>query len=261
VTGSDFAGRLEGKVLVVAGGARGIGAATAARLAGEGARVVIGDINLTGAQATAERLSDTGVEVSAAEFDATSDDSVASLIATTVERYGRLDGLHYNAADLSDANFGRDTDAVDVPYEVWDHTIDVILTGCLRAFRHAIPHLVAAGGGSLVATSSINSVNGDVQKVGYGVAKAGTNALVRHVARRWGSDGVRANAIAPAMTLTEVVLAEQREGWKEEVLSGVALNRLAEPEDIGALVAFLLSDDASWITGQTYHINGGLFLN
>jgi NAD(P)-dependent dehydrogenase (short-subunit alcohol dehydrogenase family) len=112
-----------------------------------------------------------------------------------------------------------------------------------------------------VATSSINSVNGDVQKVAYSVAKAGINALVRHVARRWGKQSVRANAVAPALTLTEVVLAEERSGWKEQVLSGMAAPRLGEPQDIAALVAFLLSDDAAWITGQTYHLNGGLFLN
>ena len=177
-----------------------------------------------------------------------------------MDRFGRLDGLHYNAADLSDENFGRDSDAVDVPQDVWDHTLDVILTGCLRAFRHAVPHLLATGGGALVATSSVNSINGDVQKVSYSVAKAGINALVRHVARRWGKDNVRANAVAPALTLTEVVLAEEREGWKEHVLSGMALPRLGEPQDIAGLIAFLLSDDAAWVTGQTYHINGGLFL-
>lgn len=253
--------RLTGKVIVVAAGAAGIGAATATRLAQEGARVVIGDINADGAEGTAGRLRDRGHEVQATYFDATNDDSVKQLVGTTVERYGHLDGLHYNAADLSEQTFGRDTDAIGVPQEVWDHTLDVCLTGCLRAFRHALPHLLSNGGGALVATSSINAVNGDVQKVSYGVAKAGINALVRHVARRWGKEGVRANAVAPALTLTEVVLAEQRDGWKEQVLAGMASPRLGEPEDIAALVAFLLSDDASWITGQTYNVNGGLMLS
>ncbi len=254
-------GRLTDKVLVVAGGAAGIGAATAARLAEEGAVVVIGDLNLDGAERTAAALRGVGHDVHAERFDATSDDSVAELIYKTVGRFGRLDGLHYNAADLSEANFGRDTDAVDVPFDVWNHTIDVCLTGCLRAFRHSVPHLVGGDGGALVATSSVNSVNGDVQKVAYGVAKAGINALVRHVARRWGKEGVRANAVAPALTLTEVVLAEERAGWKEHVLAGMAAPRLGDPQDIAALVAFLLSDDAAWITGQTYHINGGLVMS
>jgi NAD(P)-dependent dehydrogenase (short-subunit alcohol dehydrogenase family) len=254
------AGRLTEKVIVVAAGSRGIGAATATRLASEGARVVIGDIDVEAATATAARLREEGYEVEPRHFDATDDASTARLIQDTVDRFGRLDGLHYNAADLSDENFGRDSDAVDVPQDVWDHTLDVILTGCLRAFRHAVPHLLATGGGALVATSSVNSINGDVQKVSYSVAKAGINALVRHVARRWGKDNVRANAVAPALTLTEVVLAEEREGWKEHVLSGMALPRLGEPRDIAGLVAFLLSDDAAWVTGQTYHINGGLFL-
>ena len=253
--------RLGGKVILVAGGAAGIGAATATRLATEGARVVIGDINLGGAEATASRLRDRGHAVHAVGFDATDDDSVRKMVQATVERHGRLDGVHYNAADLSDATFGRDTDLIDVPEEVWDRTLAVCLSGCRRAFRHSLPHMLAGGGGALVATSSINAVNGDVQKVSYGVAKAGINALVRHVARRWGKEGVRANAVAPALTLTEVVLAEEREGWKEQVLAGMAAPRLGEPQDIAALVAFLLSDDATWITGQTYNVNGGLMLS
>ena len=258
---ADSKDRLTGKVILVAAGAAGIGAATATRLAREGARVVIGDINIEGAERTAAKLRDRGYEVQALRFDATDEPSVKQMVDKTVERHGRLDGVHYNAADLSDENFGRDTDAVDVPDDVWNHTLDVCLTGCLRTFRHAIPALLDSGGGSLVATSSINSVNGDTQKVSYGVAKAGINALVRHVARRWGKEGIRANAVAPALTLTEMVLAEERAGWKEQVLAGMAAPRLGEPEDIAALVAFLLSDDATWITGQTYNINGGLHLS
>jgi NAD(P)-dependent dehydrogenase (short-subunit alcohol dehydrogenase family) len=253
--------RLGDKVILVAGGAAGIGAATATRLASEGARVVVGDINVAGAEATASRLRDRGHTVHAVRFDATDDISVRELVQATVERHGRLDGVHYNAADLSDATFGRDTDLVNVPEEVWDRTLDVCLSGCRRTFRYSIPHLLSGGGGALVATSSINAVNGDVQKVSYGVAKAGINALVRHVARRWGKEGVRANAVAPALTLTEMVLAEEREGWKEQVLAGMPAPRLGEPQDIAALVAFLLSDDATWITGQTYNINGGLMLS
>ncbi|MFZ0042768.1 MAG: SDR family NAD(P)-dependent oxidoreductase [Solirubrobacteraceae bacterium] len=253
--------RLAGKVILVAGGAAGIGAATATRLATEGARVVIGDINHDGAEATASRLRDQGHIVHAVRFDAIDSDSVRNMVEATVERHGRLDGLHYNAADLSDRTFGRDTDVVDVPDEVWDRTLAVALTGCRQAFRHSIPHLLASGGGALVATSSINAVNGDVQKVSYGVAKAGINALVRHAARRWGKQSVRANAVAPALTLTEMVLAEEREGWKERVLAEMAAPRLGEPGDIAALVAFLLSDDAIWITGQTYNVNGGLMLS
>lgn len=258
---ADPRDRLTGKVILVAAGAAGIGAATATRLAREGARVVIGDLNSEGAERTAARLRDSGYEAQAKRFDATDEASVKEMIDATVERHGQLDGVHYNAADLSDENFGRDTDAVDVPDDVWDHTLDVCLTGCLRTFRHAIPHLLAGGGGSLVATSSINAVNGDVQKVSYGVAKAGINSLVRHVARRWGKEGVRANAVAPALTLTEMVLAEERSGWKEQVLEGMAAPRLGQPEDIAAIVAFLLSDDATWITGQTYNVNGGLMLS
>jgi NAD(P)-dependent dehydrogenase (short-subunit alcohol dehydrogenase family) len=256
----QFNERLNEKVLIVAAGARGIGAATAERLAREGAHVVIGDIDADGADATAQRLRSAGLDVHAIAFDASDAASVEALVEGTVARHGRLDGMHYNAADLSDAVFGRDTDAVSVPMEVWDRTLDVGLNGCLRAFRAAIPRLLDSGGGALVATSSNHAVMGDVQKVSYGVMKAGITALVRHVARRWGKEGVRANAVAPALTLTETVLAEEREGWKEHVLAAIAAPRLGEPSDVAAAVAFLLSDDAAWVTGQTYHVNGGIVL-
>ncbi len=250
---------LKGKAVLVAGGATGIGAATVTRLAEEGADVVIGDRRLDVAEATARRASDaTGAKVSAVEFDATADDSVAALVSQARETLGRLDAVHYNVADLSDAVFGHDTDVVDIDLAVWERTLAVNLTGFLYTLRHAVPVLLEASSPAIVVTSSDASFAGDAAKPAYAVSKAGLNALVRHTASKWGKQGLRCNAIAPSLTLTEVALAENRPGWKEAVLERVRSTRLGDPGDTAAMVAYLVSDDGQWINGQVIGVNGGM---
>lgn len=250
---------LNGRAIVVAGAASGIGAATARRLSEEGARVVIGDLRLDAASETASRISaQTGGQVLPIEFDATVADSVQNLMAVAAEKFGGIDGLHYNVANLSSAVFGQDTDAVDVGLDVWQATLAANLTGFLLALRFALPILLESEHPAVVATSSDASFAGDASKPAYGVSKAGINALVRHVASRWGKQGVRCNAVAPSLTLTEVALAEDRPGWKDVVLSKVRSVRLGDPTDTAAMVAYLLSDDAAWINGQVIGVNGGM---
>lgn len=252
---------LQDKVVLVAGAATGIGAATALRLAQESASVVIGDLREEQAQATAERIgARTGRTVTAIGFDATDEKSVAELVARAHAVAGRLDGVHYNVANLSDAVFARDTDVVDLDVHVWDATLAANLTGFLYTLRHAVPVLLEGGGTpAVVATSSDASFAGDAAKPAYAVSKAGINALVRHTASRWGKEGLRCNAVAPSLTLTEVALAEERPGWKELVLEKVRSTRLGDPADTAAMVAYLLSDDAAWINGQVIGVNGGMY--
>ncbi|WP_375399442.1 SDR family NAD(P)-dependent oxidoreductase [uncultured Amnibacterium sp.] len=253
---------LQEKVIIVAGGATGIGAAVAERLAEEGAEVVIGDVNITRAEQTAATLRDLGGEVTALEFDITNEESVRDLVETVITRHGRLDGLHANAADLSAATFGADDNAVNVPIAVWDRTLDVALKGHLYLVRHAVPKMIAGGGGAIVHTSSTAAFMGEPLHVAYGVAKSGVTALMRHTSARWGKEGIRSNAVAPGLTRTEVVLAEaaERPEWHEQVRDSIHATRLGLPSDIASAVSFLLSDDASWITGQVYSIDGGQLL-
>ena len=248
---------LQGKVVVVAGGGSGIGAATATRLAEEGASVVVGDIVEPNARAVADQIRAGGGRAIAHEFDITDDASVAGLVAAAVAEFGGLDGFHANAADLSPEVIGRDTDALDVDLGIFDRTIAVNLRGHLLCTRHALPHLLERGGGAMVYTSSAAGHVGEPQRPSYGVSKSGINALMRHVASRWGREGIRANCVAPGLILTKTIRDNSDPAFREYALGVGRSPRLGEPEDIAAAVAFLMSDDGSWVNGQVISVDGG----
>jgi NAD(P)-dependent dehydrogenase (short-subunit alcohol dehydrogenase family) len=249
---------LESKVAVVAGGGSGIGAATAARLASEGAAVVVGDLAGDNATKTAEEISGRGGRAIAVQFDIADEASVVDLIAATVEEFGGLDLLHANAADLSPDNVGRDSDAVSVPLDVFDRTIEVNLRGHLLCTRHAIDRMLERGGGAIVYTSSAAAFIGEPQRPSYGIAKSGINALARHVASKWGKQGIRANAVAPGLVLTRAISEDSP--IREWALKSTRSPRLGQPEDIAAAVAFLMSADGEWINGQVLSVDGGATL-
>ena len=249
---------LSEKVGVVVGGAGGIGTASCLRLADEGCAVAVGDINGEAAQEVAERIRARGGRAISCQTDISEEDGVRDLISRAVAEFGGLDVLHANAADLSPENIGRDSAAVDIQLEVFDRTIHVNARGHLLCARHAIPELLKRGGGSVIFTSSGSSFTSEAQRVAYAMAKAGVNALVRHIANRWGKEGIRANAIAPGLVRTEKnfeILEGQ--GVLAAVLSSMRSPRVGQPADIGAMVAFLASDDGEWITGQVIAVDGG----
>ena len=249
---------LAGKVAVVAGGAGAIGTATCVRLAEEGCNVVIGDLDAYAAEAVAEQINGFGGRAFATETDIGDEDQVQELIGHALSRYGGLDILHANAADLSADAIGRDSNIVDMPMEAFDLTIRTSLRGHVLCARHAVPELLARGGGSLVFTSSGSAFAGEPLRASYAMAKSGINALVRHIASRWGKQRVRANAIAPGLVRTGGnTAALDNEGTLERVMSMIRSDRLGRPDDIAAMVAFLASDDAEWITGQVIAVDGG----
>jgi NAD(P)-dependent dehydrogenase (short-subunit alcohol dehydrogenase family) len=247
--------RLAGKVVLIGGGATGIGAAVARRAAAQGAGVVVADVHRERAEATAEAVGGEAVW-----FDIADEDSVRSTVAHVAGRYGRLDGLHCNAADISPATYGRDTDVVDVDLDVWHRTLAITLHGYFFLARHAIPLMLAGGGGSIVTTSSDAAFMGDAAHVSYAVAKSGVTALTRHVAQRWGKQGLRCNAVAPGLTMSEVAVEHGNREWHERYLAAAPTPRLGTPEDIAAMVVFLLSDEAGYVNGQTISVNGGYVL-
>ncbi|URM93825.1 SDR family oxidoreductase [Actinomadura madurae] len=248
---------LQDKVIVVAGGATGIGAATARRLAEEGAKVVIGDINPTGAKDTVEEIRAHGGHAVAHEFDISSEESCAALMAAAVEAFGGIDGLFNVAADLSADTLGRDADLLSVPVEVWHRSLAVNLTGYFYTARHAVPRLLERGGGAIVNTISGLVLNGDRGRVSYGASKSGLLAMSKHIATRWGKEGIRCNVVAPGMVLTDNSMAMIGEQERAAVLEMLRSPRFGEPEDIAAAVTFLLSEDGSWINGQVLPVNGG----
>ncbi len=249
---------LKDKVAVVCGGATGIGAATAKRLAAEGALVVVGDIEIAAAKATADAIESQGGRAIAAAFDIIDDASVARLFAAAVASFGHVDHVHVNAADLGIAQ--RDTDALTVPLDVFDRTIAVNLRGHLLCTRHALPLLLQRGGGAIVYTSSGSAFAGEPERVAYAISKSGLNALMRHVASRWGKEGIRSNAIAPGLIVTEKMQSAGADALMAYALEIGRSPRLGTPDDIAAMTTFLMSDDGEWINGQVIGVDGGILM-
>ena len=247
---------LKGKVVAIVGAATGIGKATAIRLQEEGAHLVLGDINVAGIEQVARQVNEAGGKAVAMRCDISDDASVKALVDFAVETYGGIDCMHANAADLSAVL--SDTDAVSVPLEIFDRTIAVNLRGHLLCTRHAVPELLKRGGGSIVYTSSAAAFAGEPERVAYAISKSGLNALMRHVASRWGKQGIRANAVAPGMILTEAILGNMPEEMQQTVIAMGRSPRLGKPEDIAAMVALLFSDDGEWINGQVVGVDGGV---
>lgn len=246
--------KLSGKVAVVAGGG-GIGGATARRLAQAGAAVVIGDLDAANAERIACEIAASGGQALGLCCDISDESSVAALIGAAVERYGGLDLLHANAADLQ--VIFQDSNAVEVALEVFDRTIAVNLRGHLLCTRLAIPQMLRRGGGAIVYTTSGAAFIGEPERPCYAMAKAGINALMRHVATRWGKQGIRANAVAPGLVLTENNLRTMPEEVKQAALARTRSTRLGAPDDIAATVVHLLSEDGAWINGQVISVDGG----
>jgi len=248
---------LEGKRIVVAGGAGGIGGATAKRLSQEGAKVVVGDVNLQGAQEMEKQIVSTGGQAAAFQFDLADEKSIISLIQFSVEKYGGIDGLVNVGADLSKETIGRDTGILDMLPEVWRRTLEVNLVGFALTSKAAIPHFLSQGGGAIVNVSSGTVYAGQDSRPAYAASKAGIQTLTRHTARTWGKDNIRANCIAPGLVVTEKARATLPKAALEEEAQLTALRRLGTPEDPAALITFLLSDDSSWMTNQVISIDGG----
>jgi NAD(P)-dependent dehydrogenase (short-subunit alcohol dehydrogenase family) len=250
---------LTDKVAVVVSGASGIGAATAARLGGEGCRVVVGDIAKDAAQQTAERIAAAGGTATHVAFDLADPDSVADLIQTAATTYDGVDLLFNVGADMSAIR--ADTDVVDIDFDVWDRVMAVNLRGYVAAMKYAIPRMLGRGGGAIVNMSSAAAFQGEPARPAYATAKAGIGALTRHVASRWGKEGIRCNAVAPGFTATEVIRSAPQ--WPElqaAALKRIRGTRVGDPDDIASLVAFLLSDEGAWINGQVVNIDGGTVL-
>jgi len=247
---------LNGKTFIVAGGATGIGAGTAKRLASEGASVAVGDINIDGAMATVEKITASGGCAIAVEFDLADEQAVQRLVDQTLSEFGAVHGLDNVGADLSEGNLGRDTTVLDTDFDVWHRTLDVNLLGFVRTIRAVLPHLLEQGGGSIVNTSSGGSLGTDPMHVAYNASKAAVNQLTRHVANNYGKQGIRSNAVMPGLVIGETQERQNDQQLQQMFIAAAKTTRLGRPADIAAITAFLLSDEAEWINGQTWYIGG-----
>ena len=249
---------LKGKTAIIAGATPGnIGGATAIRLAQEGAKVIAADLNQATAQVVVDEIKSARGYAVAKGFDITDEASYQELIRFAVQEFGGLDGLFNVAADLSARAIGRDSDVMSVPLEVWQHTLDVTLTGYMYGIRHSLPLMIKRGGGAIVHTSSSSVWIGESDHVAYQTAKSALVGLTRHTATLGGKHGVRCNLLVPGVTLTKAALANTSEEFREDALATVRSPRLGTPEDIAAMVAFLFSDDSAFVNGQTILVDGG----
>lgn len=250
---------IEGKTAIVTGSGSGIGRASAHALSKAGAQVVVADINLDGAKETVAEIEANGGTAHAVAVDVSDEASVAEMVATAVAEYGSLQLLHNNAADVQIIQ--RDGDVVGMDTEVWDRTMVVNVRGPMLGCKHAIPHLIAAGGGAIVTTSSTSGQFGDLSRVAYGVSKSGIDSLTRYVATLYGKQGVRANAIAPGVVKTPSLAANVSADELALFERNHVTPGMGEPQHIAEVVAFLLSDGAAYITGQVVNVDGGLTMH
>lgn len=242
-------GTLANHKVIVTGGASGIGRATVEHLASHGAAVVIADVNDAAVAELCGSLKKEGYRVSGHHLDVTSRDDWERLVAATVSTFGGVNGLVNNAGITKDRSLLKMTDSE------WETVLDVNLRGLWLGCQYVIPHMKEAGGGSIVNLSS-ESRDGAFGQANYASAKAGVVGLTKTVAVEHSRHGIRCNAIAPG-TIETSMLADVPAEVKESWLPRIPLARLGKPQEVARAIAFLISEDSSYITGQVIGVDGG----
>jgi NAD(P)-dependent dehydrogenase (short-subunit alcohol dehydrogenase family) len=249
---------LEGKVGIVTGGAGGIGSGTCRLLAGEGAAVVVADLPAMQPEKLASELRASGSRAIGVEVDITEEEQVRALARVATDAFGRIDGLHANAAATGLVR--SDGLLTDLSRADFEQAFQVNVIGTWLCCREVIPVMVEGGGGSIVATSSGAATHGDIRNSAYGVTKAAVNQLMRTVATQFGKQGIRANTVMPGLIIhqgTGLLPA----AFKQVMLNNVLTPELGGAEAIGSLVAYLFSDAARYVQGQSIHVDGGMHVH
>ena len=247
---------LSGKVAIVTGGAGGIGAGTSRYLAECGAAIVVADLPGRLPRDLAAKLRAGGHQAAGVEVDITDEAQVAAMAKTAIDEFGRIDGLHANAAATHLVR--ADGDLMDLDRDVFEQAFQVNVIGTWLCCKAVIPAMAEQGGGSIVATSSMAATHAGLDKTAYGTTKASVAALMRTVATQYGKKGIRANTILPGLIIHDQGTNRMPADMKQNVLDEVLTPALGEVSNIASLVAYLFSDDARYLQGQALAVNGGM---
>ena len=245
---------LESKVGLVTGSGMGIGRAIAMSFAGEGAQVVVADINDAAGRETVQLIERAGGQAVFIQGDVSVEEQVRATVQKALDTYGKLD-IACNSAALS-----RGTGPLhEFEREVYDQTIEMCMTSTWLCMKYELQAMLAAGGGAIVNISSNSALRGHAFNSPYAAAKAGVNVLTQSAAAEYGSKGIRINAVSPGVINTPGVarLFAEQPKMAEQLKRAAVMNRLGEPAEIAAAVTFLASDRASFITGQILSVDGG----
>jgi len=252
-----MAGKLEGRVAIITGAGGGLGAECARVLASHGAGVAVVDINGSAAEAVAESIRASGGKAIGVSTDVSQEADVKAMVETVVAHFGRIDVLHNNAAILNMEQRQKDRDVINMDVDAWDRAMAVNLRGAMLCCKHAIPEMLKLGRGSVIFATSGLGAQGDVTLSAYAASKAGLMMLAKSVAAQYGKQGVRSNALqiglAPAENAHETMPAALLNIIRENHLTP----ELGTPRQIADVVAFLASDESSFITGTTIVADGG----
>ncbi len=253
---------LKGKVVIVTGAAAGIGRATAAAFAREGARVAAWDVSEAKGADVAKELHGLGAEAFFAKVDVSDGNSVAKAVQAVLERWGRLDVLVNNAGIVRDSQLVKVKEGAVVSTmsdEAWDAVLGVNLKGVFLCTRAVVPHMIVGGGGVILSASSVVGLYGNFGQTNYAATKGGLITMTKTWARELGKYKIRVNAVAPGFIATEMVTA-----MPEKVLEGMVahtpLGRMGKPEDIASTYVWLASDAASFVHGAVISVDGGIVL-
>jgi NAD(P)-dependent dehydrogenase (short-subunit alcohol dehydrogenase family) len=248
---------LSGKVAIITGGGTGIGKATALLMAQRGAKVAVTGRTVATLESTVAAIKAAGGEALAVAMDVSDEASIKNGIAAVVEHFGQLDIVHSNAAQTGSAGLNQDADIADMDADFWDQTMTINLRGSMLVAKHSIPHLLKAGGGSIVFTGSGKGLAGDLDYPAYGTSKAGLLNLSRYIATQYGKRGLRSNVVVVGLVMTEALDDNMPPAAQAAMLEHHLTPQLGRSEDIAEVVAFLSSDQARFITGASVVADGG----
>jgi NAD(P)-dependent dehydrogenase (short-subunit alcohol dehydrogenase family) len=249
--------QLDNKVAIITGAAGGIGAATARLLAERGAQLALADLDADAADTLARQIDPTGRTAIGLYVNLADESAIEAMIRGALDKFGKIDVLHNNAADLSPANAGRDHDIETMSIEVWDRTFQVNVRGTMLCCKHVLPHMVQHAGGSIINTASNLGLQGTLGQSAYAASKAAILQLTRSIAASHGRRGIRCNAVSPGLVMSPAARNNLPPRLHEIVAGETLTPYLGIPEDIAHAVAYLASAESRYVTGHNLVVDGG----